>query len=378
MSKMANHIKRVKTTTGNEQIDYNALANLPSSDPSLSIDGGFADAFIVGAELDYLENNKANAIIEHKEGDFIYLTDSANAQLQELHIMGKTVKSNGLFNTVPVVYVSGGNLLPYPYDNSTITQNGITFTDNGDGSIHVSGTATADANYILYNDNTITNAKYLSGCNSEDCSLIVSDGTVSGQVVNNSGYTLINGINVKQAFIKVNRGVTVDTVICPMLSYSEIKYERYKQLDVYDVFDGVLRGVPVIENGNYTEDGQMWICDEINCNNALHIQRVGVIDSYSNETINTPYLSSGEGLVEGATVYYVLDAPVETDLELYIFGTYCPTTIISGDAYLMVDYVADVKNYIAQNYVSKELFNDFVVRFAKLEEDFGDAMNKIQ
>lgn len=364
---MANHIKRVKTTTGNEQIDYTALANLPSSDPSLSIDGGFADAYIVGTELDYLENNKANAIVEHAEGSFIYLTDSSNSQLQEMKIMGKTIKSNGLFNVVPVVYSSGGNLLPYPYNNSTITQNGITFTDNGDGSIHVSGTATADANFILYNDVVIPNANYLSGCNSEDCYLIASDGTAAGQVINNSGYTLVDSISIKQVFIKVNSGSTVDTVIYPMLSYSEIEYERYKQLDVYDVFNGVLRGIPVTEKGNYTEYGKMWICDEIDCSNALHIQRIGVIDSYSNETINTPYLSSGDGLVEGATVYYVLDEPVETDLELYILGTYCPTTIISSDAYLILDYVADVENYIDQNYVSKELFDELVARVAKLE-----------
>lgn len=39
------------------------------------------------------------------------------------------------------------NLLPYPYYGKTTTLNGVTFTDNGDGSITVNGTATALTSY---------------------------------------------------------------------------------------------------------------------------------------------------------------------------------------------------------------------------------------
>ena len=45
----------------------------------------------------------------------------------------------------------GLNLLPYPYSNKTKTVNGITFTDNGDGTITANGTATADAKFVLFN-----------------------------------------------------------------------------------------------------------------------------------------------------------------------------------------------------------------------------------
>lgn len=40
----------------------------------------------------------------------------------------------------------GKNLVDYPYEDTTKTSNGISFTDNGDGSITVSGTATAVTN----------------------------------------------------------------------------------------------------------------------------------------------------------------------------------------------------------------------------------------
>lgn len=52
--------------------------------------------------------------------------------------------------------VKSTNLLPYPYVSTTKTQNGITFTDNGDGTIIVNGTATADAIFYLATTNYFT------------------------------------------------------------------------------------------------------------------------------------------------------------------------------------------------------------------------------
>ena len=40
-------------------------------------------------------------------------------------------------------YVGAKNLLPYPYYNTTMTESGLTITDNGDGTVKVNGTATA-------------------------------------------------------------------------------------------------------------------------------------------------------------------------------------------------------------------------------------------
>lgn len=43
----------------------------------------------------------------------------------------------------------GKNLIPYPYANTTRTENGVTFTDNGDGSITINGTPTTDTGFML-------------------------------------------------------------------------------------------------------------------------------------------------------------------------------------------------------------------------------------
>ena len=49
---------------------------------------------------------------------------------------------------IPLVN-SGKNLIPYPYASTTKTVNGVTYTDNGDGSVTVSGTATDYSDFIF-------------------------------------------------------------------------------------------------------------------------------------------------------------------------------------------------------------------------------------
>lgn len=57
------------------------------------------------------------------------------------------------------------NLIPYPYTNTTKTLNGITFTVNSDGSVTVSGTATAQAYFKLQQTFSLKEGQYfLSGC----------------------------------------------------------------------------------------------------------------------------------------------------------------------------------------------------------------------
>ena len=94
----------------------------------------------------------------------------------------------------------GKNLLPYPYVDTTKTINGITFTDNGDGSISVNGTATANASFKLlgnsdYSEFVRIYANYLYG------------GT------NNSWVRVVNYTNGNYTVIctsKNNEGIGID------------------------------------------------------------------------------------------------------------------------------------------------------------------------
>ena len=67
----------------------------------------------------------------------------------------------------PVISIYGKNLIPYPYEETTKTINGITFTDNGDGTVTANGTATAAAYFRLQSTKPINvenQTVVLSGC----------------------------------------------------------------------------------------------------------------------------------------------------------------------------------------------------------------------
>lgn len=123
----------------------------------------------------------------------------------------------------------------------------------------------------------------------------------------------------------------------------ETSYEPYKSTQSVNLSTpNGLAGIKVSSCGNYTDaSGQQWICDEIVRNErgtGKRIQRIGIIESYASETINTAYMSTTGQLTEGATVLYVLDDVIETDLSaeeiaaLSALHTYYPTTTISNDA----------------------------------------------
>ena len=57
---MSEYIKKIQTDKGEKQIDYNALANLPKSDTSLSKGGFFADAKVTGEKIEKLSQEKVN------------------------------------------------------------------------------------------------------------------------------------------------------------------------------------------------------------------------------------------------------------------------------------------------------------------------------
>ena len=58
------------------------------------------------------------------------------------------------------VHRTGRNFLRYPYYQTTLTDNGITFTDNGDGSLTLSGTASAVASFVCLSQKPLPNGTY--------------------------------------------------------------------------------------------------------------------------------------------------------------------------------------------------------------------------
>lgn len=255
----------------------------------------------------------APAIRNVANGEALFISDSAAMPLQGLKLYGKSVQSGTPSPENPAAITSagesgsiktmlhGGNLLPYAYhDGLSKEMNGITFTVREDGSILVNGTATESA-YFTFNA-TSNKIKMPNGW------LSTSTGTGYGTEVQMQNDIYVDGTFItsvqtatqsaaKREFygdvklgasrIKVNAGVTVkNVVVYPMLcnSYNVLPYEKNKELQTLALSTpNGLCGIPVSSGGNYTdENGQQWLCDEIDLERGIYVQRVNKITLANN------------------------------------------------------------------------------------------------
>ena len=125
------------------------------------------------------------------------------------------------------VNASGKNLIPYPYYETTKTVNGITFTDNGDGTIAVDGTASSDAVLYFANKKDFIpsgNSFYLSGCPvggsglSYDIVFVTFDENntaidVYNDVGNGKHITVSRNAKTASVYIRIRSGQTISNLI---------------------------------------------------------------------------------------------------------------------------------------------------------------------
>ena len=114
--------------------------------------------FVFDDAVAYQKDVPSNAVVAaeiHKIGGMTYRDETTN-----------TLRSA----KVTVIKSVGVNLIPFPYTESTKTQNGVTFTVNDDGTINVNGTASASGSFSFYNSSELrVNGTYtLSGITGGD------------------------------------------------------------------------------------------------------------------------------------------------------------------------------------------------------------------
>lgn len=389
----------------------NSLASIP------------ADYTSLGNAVEGLVRGRAGAIVCEAEGTAIAVKDASDMAVQGLRIFGRSTQ-NGIptpeapveiVSVVnPVVTVAGKNLIPPTRESATAQ--GITSTPvTGSGTIILNGTAAQEISRIISQNFLLHPGKYtlsvkdlhLVDGNKDRLYLNAADnsGTIVNYVMSNKPVTfeVTKSILARAALVLASGSAYNNEVVSAQLELGDTAtaYEPYKTAQIVEAIRP-LRGIPVTTGGNYTDEtGQQWICDEVDFERGVYVQRIGSVVFTEDDVLSTQantirlrrdissinqskgWCSITDNYVYNATLdtvhYYITGsncwvfvpigydlnanrvellyqfaAPIETPLtESELAGyralrTYKPnTTVLNGSgAYMKVEYAADTKLYI--------------------------------
>lgn len=204
--------------------------------------------------MSFVADNVGNALKGSASGETIVLKDVSPIE----HNLGVRVESK--------------NLLPYPFFDTTKTANGITFTDNGDGSITMNGVCSGGrAIFYLYCRNgkdSIFNLNQnltLSGVpkNASDMGFFVeiacnnvNDGSTTWVGDNGTGWLLAPEWVLTDLYIVVKEGSVLDNVtFYPMLEKGITKTEYTSYLANLEAVKVIAQGKNFINSPDKTVSG---------------------------------------------------------------------------------------------------------------------------
>lgn len=218
--------------------------------------------------------------------------------LKALHVYGKSTQDGtpSPDNPVPIVSAGDGgsvavkatgrNLLNIP--DGSMTARGVTVTAK-DGLISISGTATSSgyakldippfiASGVVILSSSITSPKVKLV--SETWNVILSLGTADkmSDMATRIVFIVTEGQTYNLTGVKVQ--LELGTTATAYSPYRE-------QLFTLPTPNG-LPGIPVTSGGNYTDQsGQQWVCDEVDLERGVKVQRVSAVDLSTCEITST-------------------------------------------------------------------------------------------
>lgn len=247
-----------------------------------------------------LNDKKITKFYTSNQGE-THITDSENGKISDMKVYGRSEQKQ----------YRGKNLLPTTmYANSTV-QNGIQFTNNRDGSVTVSGTATDITYFKLWGYNELSDKGILPGLKVGD-TVFVSDcllqETNSKKILKatiNSAVTINSSTTTMFVAIKIGKNTTINKTYYPQIEKGSeaTSYEPYvggqpsPSLDYPQEIKSVvnpivklsneggtqfetvtlpytLNAVPVESGGNVTIDGQQYIADYVDVERGKVIRNI--------------------------------------------------------------------------------------------------------
>lgn len=211
----------------NDYLDKNPVKPGATTEQAQQIEQNKTDIASLKTETSSLKESISTKITKFyasSQGE-THLADSDNGKIMDMMLYGKSEQKQ----------YSGKNLLPTTMYSDSYVTNGVTFINNGDGSVTVSGTATDTTYFTLWGYNALEDKGVLQGITPGDI-LYVSDcflqQTNSKEVVN----TISNGSTQFKAStttmyvaIKVDEGETVNKTFYPQIEKGSesTPYEPY-------------------------------------------------------------------------------------------------------------------------------------------------------
>lgn len=262
-------------------------------DTTLTHEGEAADAKATGDAISAVKVRQ-NILVGTETGNPIAVDDAFSAPLCGLTVYGRSTQDGTPTPDAPVpivsagdsgsvaVKVTGANVLEGTAPGGRASQFGVTYTVNENGVL-VTGTATSDSSFYLHKDKTsrLTHGTYYLTTKGLSASAVLNFfyvGKITSDVQNQQ---VVLTKDVEYSLIlQLQKGVTANTTVQVSLTRNTITaYSPYReQLLTLSTPNG-LPGIPVTSGGNYTDQsGQQWICDEVDLERGVRVQRVYKVD----------------------------------------------------------------------------------------------------
>lgn len=364
----------------NEYLEKNPVKPGATTEQAQQIEQNKTDIASLKTETGSLKEDVSNKITKFYASNLgeTHITDSDNGKIMDMMLYGRSEQKQ----------YRGKNLLPTTmYLNSAVI-NGVTFTNNGDGSVTAKGTSTDIVFFTLWGFNTLADKGILPGLKvgdtvyASDCLLQETNSKELLKITTNGTTTINSSTTTMYVAIRVNKGVTVNKTYYPQIEKGSefTSYEPYvggqpspspdypqeiksvvnptvkvssedKTESQTVTLPYTLNAIPVSSDGNVTIDKQQYIADYVDVERG---KLVKMIDSSK--------LDNTQSIVNKTE--WLLAEPQEIDLtteEITAFKaltTYYPTTNTSVnseqlDGYTVFNYPISMKN--GWNYVKKQL-----------------------
>lgn len=262
-------------------------------DTTLTHEGEAADAKATGDAISAVKARQ-NILIGSETGNPISVDDAFPAPLCGLTVYGKSAQDGTPSPDAPVpivsagengsvaVKVTGANMLEGTKPGVKSTVYGITYTTYENGFL-ITGTATNDFTILLHDDSKyrLTHGIYYLTTKGLSPSTVLNFYFINkfNSDMQNQKVTLNRDVEFSLR-LQISKGATLNTTVQVSLTRDKTTtYSPYREQLLTLPTPNGLPGIPVTSGGNYTDStGQQWVCDEVDLERGVKIQRVNAVD----------------------------------------------------------------------------------------------------